>query len=113
MPACDRIWFFVRVEDSDATSTSVMREFAADRFCCVTARFEIVTCMRFCDAPSFERAVDSCWIALSKQSIADWAPAAVDSVADAMCRPAVPRVDVVSFVMLIEMRSFAVLLMPT
>src|SRR5262245_7212227 len=104
-PAWLRMFDFVMFADSEATSTSRMREFAADRFSCALLRFETVTCIRFCVAPTFARADESCVIALSNTVIAFCALVTVERLADATWSEVEPSVDVVSFVMLIARRS--------
>ena len=47
MPAWDKIWFFVIDAASEATSTSRIRELAAERFSWATLRFEMVMLARF------------------------------------------------------------------
>src|SRR5260221_299172 len=57
MPAWVRTWLRLMVAVSGATSTSRMREFAAERFSRIAWMLLLPTCGRFLPAPHFDRAV--------------------------------------------------------
>ena len=76
VPACWRIWFFVKLTISDAMSVSRIRLSDADRFSTATLRLLIVWSNRFCRAPRSARTVETVWIAVSISEIAADAPLA-------------------------------------
>src|SRR3982750_2246953 len=65
MPACVRTWLRVIDEVSEATSTSRMREFAAERLSRIVWMLLVATLRRFIAAPNLERAVEVLPIAVS------------------------------------------------
>src|SRR4029078_13673332 len=77
-PACDSTWLRDICDVSLATSTSRMREFAADRFKRMVWMLLCATSRRFIAAPNEERDVDTLEIAVSMVESDESAPAAVE-----------------------------------
>src|SRR5690606_36131076 len=70
-PACDSTWLRDILAVSSATSTSTMRELAAERFRRIVWMLLVATCRRFIALPKLEREVETSSIASSMVSSAE------------------------------------------
>ena len=79
MPACWRIWAFVKLTISLATSRSRMRDSDAARFSAATARLLTVCSRRFCAAPKVPRRVLISAMAVSTDAMSETSAAEVST----------------------------------